>query len=101
MEKYRTEKKDKKNDIDKVIRKALSCGEIVSFISRRGSGDLFVKFTRTTLNNSRYYGIWERDLLDGKWHLLQFGGKKEVEPEWNDFIGFWSKQGEKISRMVA
>jgi hypothetical protein len=101
MKKFKTERKDSKNDFNKEIRKALSCGEIISFIARRENGDLFVKYTRTTLNDYPYYGIWERDLLEGKWHLLQFGGIKEVEPEWNDFIGFWSKQGENISRMVA
>jgi len=101
MKTCKKERKDRINDFNKEIRRALSRGEIISFIARRGNGDLFVKYTRTTLNNYRYYGIWEKDLLEGKWHLIQFGGKKEVETEWNNFIGFWSKQGENISRMVA
>lgn len=101
MKKCRTERKDRKNDFNKEIRKALSGGEIISFIARRENGDQFVKYTRTTVNSTHYYGILEKDLLEGKWHLLQFGGKNEVEPEWNDFIGFWTQQGENISLMRA
>jgi len=101
MKKYRKERKGKKIDINKDIRKALSCGEIVSSISRRGSGDLFVKYTRTFLNNSRYYGIWERDLLEGKWHLLQFGGKQEVEPGWKEFVNSWKDNGYNNIKLIA
>ena len=101
MKKCRTLAKEKLQDFNKTVRNALLKGEMISCVAGKRSGDLFAKFTGTIVNNIRYYGIWEKDLLEGKWHLLYFGVKEDVEPEWNDFVGFWKQQGENISRIIA
>jgi len=101
MKNCRTAAKNKLNDFNKKIKEALFRGEIISSIARRGNGDLLAKFTQTIINDIRYYGIWEKDLLEGKWHLLEFGEKKEVEPEWKDIMGFWTQHDEHISPIRA
>lgn len=87
-------------DLSKKIKAALSKGAIVTSVAEQG-GDLRAKVTETKINDKCYYGIWEKDLLEGKWHLLNFGEKHEVEPEWNDYINFWTQHGENISPMIA
>ncbi|HBE42522.1 MAG TPA: hypothetical protein DDW27_15235 [Bacteroidales bacterium] len=88
-------------DFNKTVRNALLKGEIISGIAAKRSGDLMAKYTKTMVNNILYYGIWEKDLLEGKWHLLHFGEKKEVEPEWNGYKEFWTQYGENVTPMVA
>lgn len=101
MKKCRNLAKEKLHDFNKTIRNALLKGEMISGIERKQSGDLIAKFTGTIVNNIPYYGILEKDLLEGKWHLLHFGEKKEVEPEWKKFTDFWAQHGESISPMGA
>ena len=93
--------KEKLQDFNKTVRNALLRGEMISCVAAKRSGDLFAKFTGTIINNIRYYGIWEKDLLEGKWHLLHFGVKEDVEPEWKDYTDFWKQHGESISPMAA
>ena len=96
MKNGRTITKGRITEFNKTVRNALLRGDIISGIAVKRSGDLIAKYTGTIVNNIRYYGIWEKDLLEGRWHLLHFGDKKEVEPEWQDFVGFWKQQGENI-----
>ena len=93
--------KEKFQDFNKTVRNALLKGTLVSGIVAKRSGDLMAKFTETIINNICYYGIWEKDLLEGKWHLLHFGAKEDVEPEWKDYTDFWKQHGESISPMAA
>lgn len=93
--------KEKFLDYNKTIRNALLRGEIISGITKTINGDLMAKFTKTSIDNMRYYAIWEKDLLEGKWHLLQFGRKKEIEPEWKEFVGFWREQYENNVKLTA
>lgn len=93
--------KEKFLEYNKTIRNALLKGEIISGIAKTINGDLIAKFTKTSIDNMRYYAIWEKDLLEGKWHLLQFGEKKEVEPEWKEFVGIWRKESENNIKLTA
>ncbi len=88
-------------DLNKTIRKALLKGEIISGIVRTKSGDLIAKCTGIIVDNTNYYGIWEKDMLEGKWHLLHFGVKEDIESEWKDFTDFWIRHGESIIPMAA
>ena len=88
-------------DFNKTVRNALLRGEMISGVAGKRSGDLFAKVTGTIINNKRYYGIWEKDLLEGKWHLLHFGVKEDVEPEWKDYTDFWTQHGDSISPIAA
>lgn len=76
-------------------------GEIISGVIKKHNGDLIAKYTKTVINNIRYYGIWEKDLLEGKWHLLHYGHKDDVESEWKSFTDFWKRQGDRISPGIA
>jgi len=93
--------KEKLQDFNKIIRTALLKGDMICGVAGKINGDLFAKVTGTIINNKRYYGIWEKDLLEGKWHLLHFGVKEDVEPEWKDYTDFWTQHGDRISPMAA
>ena len=101
MKKCRIITREKFLDYNKTIRTALLKGEIISGIESDVSRDIMAKFTETCIDNIRYYGIWEKDLLEGKWHLLQFGKKKEVEPGWKEFVGSWKKDGYNNIKLIA
>lgn len=92
---------EKPQDFNKTIRKALLNGEMISGVLGKRNGDLMAKFTGIVLDDVSYYGIWEKDMLEGKWHLLYFGVKEDVEPEWKEYINFWKQHGERISPMAA
>lgn len=101
MKKYKAEKEEGFLDYNKTIRKALLQGEIISGIATTLNDDLIAKFTEACINSIRYYSIWEKDLLEGKWHLLKFGRKKEVEPEWKEFVNSWKTQCCNSIRLIA
>ncbi len=99
----KTQKPDKVKSLNfnKPIRNALLKGEMISGVVRKHNGDLMAKYTKTVINKIRYYGIWEKDMLEGKWHLLHYGKKEDIESEWKNFTDFWIQQGDSISPMVA
>lgn len=101
MKNLRVVSNGRSSDLNKNIREALYRGEIISSLTEYGTGELRAKVTEAIINNAFYYGIWEKDLLEGKWHLLHVGEQEEVESEWNEYIDFWTKQGEITPPMIA
>ncbi|NLA48419.1 MAG: hypothetical protein GX876_03035 [Bacteroidales bacterium] len=101
MKKSQKPDKVKLLNFNRPIRNALLKGEMISGVVRKHNGDLMAKYTKTVINNTRYYGIWEKDLLEGKWHLLHYGKKEDVESEWKNFADFWKRQGDRISTGIA
>jgi len=89
------------NLINRKIRQALSKGDIIRSIYMKDTNDLRAKITHTLIDDIQYYGMWEKDLLEGKWHLLHYGDKREVFPEWNNYIDFFKNCGENTIRMIA